>query len=58
MIEQVTCDACAAKGQSVEGVTELTVGTDAYDLCQEHADRFSAYFADLFTPTTVTTVAA
>ncbi|MFJ7901878.1 hypothetical protein ACIQ6V_15545 [Streptomyces sp. NPDC096198] len=59
MIEQITCDACTAKkGVSVEAVTELTVGTDAYDLCQEHADRFAAYFADLFAPTTVAAAAA
>ncbi|MEU2366197.1 hypothetical protein [Streptomyces noursei] len=59
MIEQITCDACTAKkGASVEAVTELSVGTDTYDLCQEHADRFAAYFADLFTPTTIAAAAA
>ncbi|MFD7017224.1 hypothetical protein [Streptomyces sp. NPDC059928] len=59
MIEQITCDGCMAKtGLSVEAVTELTVGTDTYDLCQEHAARFAAYFADLFTPTTIAAAAA
>ncbi|GAA4104759.1 hypothetical protein [Streptomyces hundungensis] len=58
MIEQITCDACTAKGETVEGVTELTIGPDSYDLCQEHADRFAAYFADLFTTNTAEAVAA
>ncbi|ARZ66928.1 hypothetical protein SMD11_1267 [Streptomyces albireticuli] len=48
MIEQVTCDACAAKGVTSTGVAELTIGSVSYDLCQEHTDRFGAYFADLF----------
>ncbi|WP_370422474.1 hypothetical protein AB8O64_29740 [Streptomyces sp. QH1-20] len=58
VIEEIVCDGCRAKGTERKGVTALTVGSDSYDLCQEHADRFAAYFADLFTPATTAAVAA
>lgn len=58
MVERVLCDACLAKGESVVGITELTVGSDSYDLCDTHADRFAAYFAELFDSTSADAVAA
>ncbi|MFI6684992.1 hypothetical protein [Streptomyces sp. NPDC050485] len=58
MIEEIICDGCAVKGKTVKGVTTLTVGSDSYDLCQGHADRFAAHFADLFDKATADAVAA
>ncbi|MEV8022479.1 hypothetical protein AB0O76_40545 [Streptomyces sp. NPDC086554] len=58
MVEQITCDGCAAKDKQREAVTTLQVQDDTYDLCQEHADRFAAYFADLFGQAVTNTAAA
>ncbi|WP_218043193.1 hypothetical protein [Embleya hyalina] len=48
VIEVVQCDACAAKGEEVPASDELRLGTDAWDLCGEHANRFAGWFRDLF----------
>ncbi|MFD9561530.1 hypothetical protein [Streptomyces sp. NPDC059994] len=58
VIEEIICDGCRTKGKDRKGVTTLTVGSDSYDLCQEHADRFAAYFSNLFGETTTDAVAA
>ncbi|MGW5397819.1 hypothetical protein [Streptomyces sp. NPDC003952] len=48
VVEAVVCDACSAKGREQIGVIELAIGSVSYDLCQEHGDKFAAYFEDLF----------
>ncbi|MCZ1019387.1 hypothetical protein [Streptomyces noursei] len=58
MIEEIICDGCRAKGKEGLGVATLTIGSDSYDLCQKHADRFAAYFEDLFGETITDAVAA
>ncbi|MFE3579324.1 hypothetical protein [Streptomyces vinaceus] len=56
VVEAVVCDACSVKGKERTGVIELAIGSASYDLCQEHGDKFAAYFEDLFG--SVATVAA
>ncbi|MFD5697825.1 hypothetical protein [Streptomyces lasiicapitis] len=58
VIEEIICDGCNVKGKSRKGVATLTIGSDSYDLCQDHADRFAAYFANLFGETITDAVAA
>ncbi|GHF61498.1 histone-like nucleoid-structuring protein Lsr2 [Streptomyces noursei] len=42
------CMGCKAKGQEQEAATVIAVGHKGWDLCPEHAERFSGYLADLF----------
>lgn len=58
MVEIVTCDGCTAKGEEREAVTSLDIAGDSYDLCDEHGERFRAYFADLFNVKSTTAVSA
>ncbi len=43
------CLGCSAKGEERLAVTVIAVGHRAWDLCNEHAQRFSGYLAELFT---------
>lgn len=44
------CAGCKAKGSEEvkEAATFIAVGHKVWDMCEEHADRFAGYFADLF----------
>ncbi|MET8164672.1 hypothetical protein ABZT34_10490 [Streptomyces sp. NPDC005329] len=49
MVTVVHCDACAKKGEERDAITSLSVAGDSYDLCDEHGEKFRAYFEALFT---------
>ncbi|MFF4706912.1 hypothetical protein [Streptomyces sp. NPDC001297] len=49
LVEVVHCDACAKKGEERDATTGLSVAGDSYDLCEEHGEKFRAYFEALFT---------
>ncbi|WP_333745364.1 hypothetical protein [Streptomyces sp. IBSBF 2950] len=49
MVTVVHCDACAKKGEEQDANTTLSVAGDSYDLCDEHGEKFRAYFEALFT---------
>ncbi|MER6912217.1 hypothetical protein ABT354_11135 [Streptomyces sp. NPDC000594] len=42
------CLACKTKGEEQTGTTVIAVGHRAWDLCDQHAGKFSEYLADLF----------
>ncbi|MER7986964.1 histone-like nucleoid-structuring protein Lsr2 [Streptomyces noursei] len=42
------CMGCKAKGQQQDAVTVIAVGHRGWDLCEEHAQKFGGYLADLF----------
>ncbi|MER6382109.1 hypothetical protein ACWDBD_38805 [Streptomyces sp. NPDC001118] len=47
VITTIYCDGCKKKGLGeVPATVELTVGDDAYDLCDEHGDKFRALLAE------------
>ncbi len=50
VVETVTCDACTKKGLEVPGTVSLTIMGDAYDLCDEHGERFRASLAEALGP--------
>ncbi|MDX3206082.1 hypothetical protein [Streptomyces scabiei] len=49
MITVVHCDACAKKGDEQDASTTLSIAGDSYDLCDQHGEKFRAYFEALFT---------
>jgi hypothetical protein len=58
MVEVVHCDACDKKGDERDATTTLSVAGDSYDLCDEHGEKFRAYFEALFTTETTTAQSA
>jgi hypothetical protein len=58
VIEVVHCDACDKKGEERDATTALSVAGDSWDLCDEHGEKFRAYFEALFSKTTTNADAA
>jgi hypothetical protein len=46
VIEEITCDACATKGEERDAAGKLTVLGDEYDVCDEHGQKFKVWFAE------------
>ncbi|UQI44617.1 hypothetical protein M1P56_09790 [Streptomyces sp. HU2014] len=42
------CFGCKAKGEQQSATTVIAVGHKAWELCEEHGNRFAAYLEDLF----------
>ncbi|GAA2238032.1 hypothetical protein GCM10010430_18820 [Kitasatospora cystarginea] len=53
-VEKTVCDGCAAKdGSDVEASEVLTLSGVSYDLCTAHAEKFGAWFAEAFGPSSI-----
>jgi hypothetical protein len=46
VVETVTCDACAKKGEERDGTVNLTIMGDSYDLCDDHGNKFRTLLAE------------
>ncbi|MFJ8699477.1 hypothetical protein [Streptomyces ardesiacus] len=59
VITEITCDACKKKGSGdVPATVELTIGEDAYDLCEEHGERFRVMLGEALGGPTNTALSA